>query len=205
MQQYLPLLQSLVWPILIVVLILKYRNQIDQMLDILLLRLKQGSSLKAGPFELGELGNLEYKPPPRLRNGYATTQPSGCQGKEAWIKERTGVYESQQGFFLTHVLSPSEKDPDGYEVFIYLLRHQRNDAPGPHDLSEVVKAEFFLGHMWGDRVFEVKPEKGMVGMATSAYGPFLCVCHVHLQDGSVIRLNRYIDFEMGKRVFPRSR
>ena len=58
-------------------------------------------------------------------------------------------------------------------------------------------AEFFLGHMWGNRVFRETPHDGMIGMSTYAYSPFLCICRVHLRDGSVVKLDRYIDFEMG--------
>jgi hypothetical protein len=50
--------------------------------------------------------------------------------------------------------------------------------------------------MWGNRVFKEFNRNNMVGLQTSAYGPFLCLCRVHLKDGTTIQMNRYIDFEM---------
>jgi len=61
-------------------------------------------------------------------------------------------------------------------------------------------AEFFFGRYWGNEVFKETAKDGLVGVETSAYGPFLCTCRVHFQDGHISSLSRYIDFEMG-RVF----
>jgi hypothetical protein len=152
------------------------------------------------------LKNLDYNPPSNERN-----LPGGADGKvrtedtQSWERERTEIYKSNQGIFLAHILTPSDRDPDGYHVYIYLIKHRRNDVSGPHDLSDVVRAELFLGHMWGNRIFEELPKNGLVGMSTSAYAPFLCVCHVHLKDGSVLKLSRYVDFEMGNMVYRRPR
>jgi len=38
----------------------------------------------------------------------------------------------------------------------------------------------------------------LIGVRTSAYGPFLCTCRVTFIDGHVAFHSRYIDFEMGK-------
>jgi hypothetical protein len=58
----------------------------------------------------------------------------------------------------------------------------------------VLCAEFFLGKYWGDRVIRVANQGGLVGISTSAYGEFLCVCRVTLTDGTQLMLDRYIDF-----------
>lgn len=106
--------------------------------------------------------------------------------------------ERIMGFFLAHVLAPGDAEPHGYKVFIYLVRHKSNDGHKPEDLSDVARAEFFLGRMWGSRIFsEIPKEDGMIGMSTYAYAPFLCLCRVHMKDGGIVILNRYIDFEMG--------
>ncbi len=106
------------------------------------------------------------------------------------MDERNGVYKRNAGLFLTHILVPSEKPDQKYDIYIYLIRHKTVD------FSDVQKAEFFFGHMWGNEVFCKKPKDGRLGISTSAYGPFLCTCRVHLKGGEIIHLHRYIDFEM---------
>jgi hypothetical protein len=39
-----------------------------------------------------------------------------------------------------------------------------------------------------------------IGLATSAYGPTLCVCRVHFRDGQMAILSRYPDFEMAPAI-----
>lgn len=109
---------------------------------------------------------------------------------DVWNLRRQVVYDKSRGVFLTHVIRPSTKPGQTFDVFIYLIRHRSED------LSDVHHAEFFLGRYWGNRVFEVSPRSGFVGVATSAYGTFLCVCRVTFTDGTQVDLDRYIDFEM---------
>jgi len=105
-----------------------------------------------------------------------------------WNKCRDGVYKNNQGLFLIHNLSPSMKPGQLYDIFIFLRKHRTDD------LSDVEYAEFFLGPYWGNRVFKVINQGELVGLWTSAYGEFLCVCLVKLKNGSHVMLSRYIDF-----------
>lgn len=93
---------------------------------------------------------------------------------------------------MAHVIEPSS-DPDQlYDIFIFVVRHKADFW------ADVEYAEFFLGAHWGNRVFREEPKDGLLGISTSAYGPFLCVCRVKMKDGRSIRLHRYVDFEMGR-------
>ena len=47
-----------------------------------------------------------------------------------------------KGIFLAHIIKPSTKKGQLYDVFIYLLRHKSDD------FSDVKYAEFFLGPYW---------------------------------------------------------
>jgi len=109
---------------------------------------------------------------------------------DEWNLYRDGVYKNNRGIFLTHVITQSRKPKQRFDVFIYLIKHQG-------DLSEVESAEFFFGRMWKNRIFKVINEKGFVGIATSAYGEYLCTCRVTFNDGYQINISRYIDFETG--------
>jgi Domain of unknown function (DUF4062) len=106
-----------------------------------------------------------------------------------WNDRRNDIYKNHQGLFLTHVIQSSTKPGQTFDVLIYLIRHKSED------LSDVKVAEFFLGPYWEDKVFPAVAQNGFIGISTSAYGTFLCVCRVTFTDGRHIYLNRYIDFE----------
>jgi hypothetical protein len=109
-------------------------------------------------------------------------------------EERDSLYKKFRGVFVVHSLTPSTIEGQEYDVFIYLKRHHGESV------SIVKKAEFFFGHHWGNQIFEGDREGDVIGVRTSAYGPFLCTCLVTFQDGHQASLYRYIDFEMGKVV-----
>jgi hypothetical protein len=91
-------------------------------------------------------------------------------------------------------MSPSKKNNQQFEIYIYLIRHKLDN------FADIEYAEFFLGHMWDNRIFKEYENNGIIGIATSAYAPFLCTCEIKFRDGSSVFIERYIDFEMGKRV-----
>ena len=118
--------------------------------------------------------------------------------RKQWNRYRQGVYEAHRRLFLVHVISPSEKPGQTYDIFILVKRHKNRP------IDDIEKVDFYLGQYWGNQVFTEFPRDGLVGLRTSAHGPFLCVCKVHLKsEGSkhpeTIMLERYIDFEMGER------
>lgn len=109
-------------------------------------------------------------------------------------KERNEIYANSRGYFIAHVVEPSARQGQEFDIFIYLIRHKSEDY------GDIAKAEFFFGHYWGNMIFEGKRVGNLIGVKTSAYGPFLCTCRVTFKDGTSITLHRYIDFEMGKFV-----
>lgn len=108
---------------------------------------------------------------------------------DEWNVRRNAVYLDHRNVFLTHVIRPSSKPGQTFDVFIYLIRHKADD------FSDILVAEFFLGKYWDNKVFPAIEQDGFVGISTSAYGPFLCVCRVTFKDGTHVYLERYIDFE----------
>ncbi len=188
---YVPLLQTIAWILLIAIFLCVFYRRLTHLFDTIILRIRKGSSFKAGPVEIGaDLRQLDYAPPGEDKIGSKKVE-------EDWAPKRTLVYQKNKGIFLTHVISPSKVPGQKYDVFIYLIRHKTTD------FSDVARASFFFGHMWGNRVFEEDEKDGIIGVRTSAYGPFLCTCRVYFKDGSSIELSRYIDFEMG-RAFQKS-
>lgn len=116
-----------------------------------------------------------------------------------WSKARNAIYRDARNVFLAHTLRPSKTKGQLFDIAIYLIPHRSNDpAYRREDLADVVKAEFFLGAFWGNRIISATESGGYIGISTSAYGPFLCVCRVYFRDGETALLSRYIDFEMGE-------
>ncbi len=109
---------------------------------------------------------------------------------EEWNTRLNGIYDENRSVFLTHVIRPSSKPAQKFDVFIYLVRHESDD------LTDVQRAEFFLGPYWSSKVFAASERNGFIGIATSAYGTFLCICRITFDDGYQVDLQRYIDFEM---------
>jgi hypothetical protein len=191
---YVPLLQTALWCALIGIGVALFFRQCQGVLEAVRIRVERGSSLKAGPVELGEdLRELEYVKPdddaPSTPRALAAAPPEG-----PWADRRNTIYQETRGVFLVHLIEPSVEKGQLYDIFVYLKRHKSED------FSDVMQAEFFFGHYWGNKVFREEPRNGLIGVSTSAYGPFLCTCRVTFKDGFAADLHRYIDFEMG-RVF----
>ena len=104
-------------------------------------------------------------------------------------KHRDHLYGQHRGYFLVHSYELSSTEGQDFDIFIYLFRHKSEDY------SDIAKTEFFLGRYWGNKIFQGKRIGKLIGIRTSAYGPFLCTCRVTFQDGEEVILDRYIDFE----------
>ena len=198
---YVPLAQTLLWVGLIVGGGTLFRKQIHSLVDAVRVRIQTGSSIKAGPIELGEdLRNLEKIPAASAKPSVLAESGAVAVDRtaEAWSKARDALYASTRGVFLAHVIEPSSKQGQDFDIFIFLVRHKSTD------FADVQFAEFFLGSYWENRIFREEAKNGLIGISTSAYGPMLCTARVHFRDGKVVELHRYIDFEMG-RVFERGR
>ena len=187
-KDFVPLFQNILWVIFLIIILVVNRKLAKDLIVSLIDRIKKGSSFRLGSFELGEkLQCIDY--------AEQTEKKSGSKGTER-EKNRTGIYEKNHGMFLTHILVLSKRREYKYDIYIYLIRHSPIDQNEKYFL-DVSSAEYFFGHMWGNEVFKVKPKKGIIGISTSAYAPFLCTCIVKMKDGSEIELYKYIDFEMG--------
>lgn len=153
--------------------------------------------MKAGPVELGEdLRQLQYVEPSGPPTDAERLAPTSSLPQSSWAERRSKIYQDTRGVFLVHVIEPSEEPGQLYDIFVYLIRHKSDN------FSDVSHAEFFFGHYWGNEVYREESKDGLIGVLTSAYGPFLCTCRVTFKDGYFVDLHRYIDFEMG-RVFER--
>jgi len=193
LKDFVPLFQDFLWIIFLGIILFVFRRMIKDLFLCFIDRIKKGSSVRIGNFELFELKeNLKF---------------IGCQGqKEIKLgfcgnereKHRISIYEHNRGLFLTHVIIPSKRK-EYKDIYIYLIRHKPIDN-NKQNFLDIAYAEFFFGHMWGNEVFKVEAKKGIIGISTSAYAPFLCTCIIKMKDESEIELHRYIDFEAGNNL-----
>lgn len=136
----------------------------------------------------GPLSPKEWNAVPAIEAAAVGGRLTGPWTPEEWSRHRFGKYKYNRDVFLVHSLAPSMKEGQLFDIFIYLQRHKSAD------FSDITRADFFLGPYWGNQVFSIPNEGGHIGITTSAYGAFLCLCHVAFSDGTGIFLDRYIDF-----------
>ena len=142
---------------------------------------------------------ITHKDPPSLRYVPGRDDP---ENKESdWKKQRNRIYDTNRGIFIAHYLKPTKIPGQFYDISIYLIRHRGYES-SQNQFEDVSHAEFFLGRYWGNKVFRESEKGGHIGMETSAYGAFLCLCKVTFTDGEVVEMHRYIDFEMGRYINP---
>jgi hypothetical protein len=136
-----------------------------------------------------EPGGLEALP-----SEAESSAPSAAIDLPAWTQEREALYRTQHDLFLAHTVRPSRRANQRFDVAIYLV-----GAHGTDPTAIVERAEFYLGRYWGNQVIpglNMGP-RTKIGMTTSCFGPFLCICRVVLKGGGgQLILSRYIDFEM---------
>jgi hypothetical protein len=201
LKDYVPLFQTLVWAVLILSGIILFRRPFAKLLDIIQQRMSGtlgGPSVNIGvgsflTFSLGEGKDVN-----QLERVAFNKEPAKIQANiqsQQWVQQREDIYKNNRGLFLVHVLNPSQKAGQQYDIFIYLIEHKEG-----HNLDQIASVEFFLGRHWGNRVIKVEKKGNLFGVRTSAYGSFLAICHVVFTDGYQVTLSRYIDFEMGKPV-----
>lgn len=205
LKDYVPLFQTITWAVLILIVLSSFHKPLQNMLVSLQKRVGGGSiEVITGFFtlKLGELRNLEYIESDTTEATLHIAESINNDKvnlPKKWLNNRNDIYQNNRGIFLVHVLEPSKISNQEFDIFIFLLQH--NSIQRPADRSvEIDYSEFFFGPAWKNRLFTIQNTGGPIGLHTSAHGPFLATCRVVFKDGYEIILDRYVDFEMGKKV-----
>jgi hypothetical protein len=118
----------------------------------------------------------------------------------SWQNQRQQEYVRADGLFLVHVYKPSSQGGQDFDVFVYLVRHNKNSIrPTKTGFTDVKQVEFYFGAAWGHEVFTVlNAGQNILGVRTHAYGTFLATCRVTFNDEKKepIIIHRYLDCEM---------
>lgn len=201
-----PVVQTAIWAGVAVAGAIWLRGPLAELANVLLGRVRDGDSITTPWLSVEkqtELKNLDQKKGQELNLSNKDIPKLQAEAKEEqgdsaqwWIEQRKGIYGSSKDVFLVHAISPStdggfKYGQAAYDIFIYLKGHKGRS------LDDIDYAEFFLGHYWRNEVYRETQRSGSIGIRTSAYGPFLCVCRISFSDGHKALVSRYIDFEMG--------
>lgn len=215
------------WLILLLLLLITFGRKASRLLDAVIQRVKGGSAIEIwkvkieaaavpvglesmGPQRSPVQGLLEHPDTPEKRSWWSRARRQG--GKHVklaargdlpeWTLGRRNIGVDQRGVHLAHLLAPTREPGQEWEIFIYLVAGaERTAAYGmPGDVSDVASAEFYLGHMWGERTTTVTwtRDRSHLGIRTTAYAPVICLCRITFRDGHTAVLSRFIDFEMGR-------
>ncbi|HEX8454941.1 MAG TPA: pYEATS domain-containing protein [Longimicrobium sp.] len=202
MEEWIPLLQTLVWPIFVLSLVFYFRGTCSTILHAIAERIKSGSSLEAGPsgFKLGaitkELERLSDVSPKAAETTKRIGKPTELAD---WRQERSNEYKRIDGYMLVHVYQPSTLASQEYDIFLFIVRHQKGaDGPPRRRFEEIAKAEFYFGDSWGNEIFTIPNTGSVIGVRTHAWGTFMACCRLIFKDATrePIILYRYVDFHM---------
>jgi len=187
-QEIIPVLPSLLWFLLVVILLLSFRGTIRDGISVLMWRLKSGAEIKIASFELGK---TYVSPDPSITTDAHLIEVREDQERRRY-QQRGQYYLPNRDLFLVHRLVPSSKPGQLYDILIYLIPHKEAT------LACVKKVDYYFGPHWGERIFTSTDRAKGFAISTSAFGPFVCTAELYFTDGQRTIIWRYIDFEMGQ-------
>ncbi len=183
MEHFWPAVPSILWFFFAITIAYCYRSELRNLLVVLDWRLRSGGNVKFGSIEIGA---IRAEPGAPVDTAHGQRLDDGERDQE-----RSEYYASSRGIMLVHRIFRSNAADQLYDTLIYCVPH------GGATLATVKCVEFYLGHMWGNRIFTSGDRSRGFPVLTSAYGPFLCTARLIFNDNTVVVLHRYVDFEMG--------
>lgn len=195
MKDWIPFLQSLVWPAFFGVLIIFFSDWFKGILDAIKRRIEEGGELGVGPsgLTLGAAPQLPDDPTPEeiIDDGDAASVDPALLAREKAIecKESTNPLESLQLVHRTSFLRV-KNGRDYYRIVVSL------SAAVPEALSQVERVVYFLHRTFKNPVREVRDARKQFALKTAAWGEFTIRADVYVKDRvELIRLSRYIDIQ----------
>lgn len=198
MKDWIPLLQSLIWPIFITILIFKYKNRFDEILESIKKRIDSGSAVDVGPggITIGSAPQLPDNPEPEEMIDDDETQeitPELIEKEKIYEEELSeNSIEKLQLIHTTRFLRV-KNNRNYYRIIVSL------DPYNTEALSKVDKVVYFLHKTFRNPVREVKDRASNFELKTAAWGEFTIRAEVYLKEQSEpIRLSRYLDIQTSK-------
>lgn len=168
------------------VLLVFSRKYLTKILDGVVVRLKNGSSIKIGSIELDGIKVSGNGVASIDKTHFFVTTDKGKRDGE-----RNKIYNNLRQCMVVHRIFKSSKEGQLFDVLIYLVPHKNSN------LIQVKSVEYYFGSWWNNNIYCSTSRHNGYAIATSAYGPFMCYVTINFNDGESVSTHRYIDFEMG--------
>jgi hypothetical protein len=169
-KDFVPLLQSLIWPLFIGVMILFNRESLNKITKALTKRIEEGAALKAAGVEIGAAPSL----PPVVRS-----------------EDPRQVDELPHDLYMVHVAwrdaGLDTPDHEYYRLRIFL------DADVPDRIGDIVEVVYRLHPTFKEPVRRVIDRHGNFELRTIAWGEFNMTAEIMFQDGGRLVVERYIN------------
>ena len=200
MKHWIPLFQSLVWPVFIGIVLWKFKPQFEMFLATLNEKLKNAKSIGIGK------DGLKLSDFPDSKEKIDDATPVSNETEEKLKKEvrpelekktlLAGTAKVQSEVYLRH---SAIRDPslDKHNLTYFRLKFWL-DADDRNALGEVEKIIYVLHPTFRNPVREVRSRDTNFMMATYAWGEFNLKAIVYFNDGSRQTLERYIDFGVSR-------
>jgi pYEATS domain-containing protein involved in immunity len=180
-------LNSFLWFIFLLILVILFRKNIAEVLYALNWRVKSGAQVKIASLELGA---TYVAPDTDISQGGGVIEARPDKQRKRYA-ERGNYYLPNRDIFMVHRLAPSKRPNQLYDILIYLVPHKAATLAG------IQTVEYYFGPHWNDMTFTSTDRANGFSISTSAYGPFVCTAELHFTDGTTTTIWRYVDFEMG--------
>ena len=191
METWIPFLQTLVWPIFILIFLFWFRGWLGELLEVVKKRIETGSEMSVGPsgFSIGQAPKLE-----ETSAGNGTPQNAIKEfSKEAPGQNKTALQLAR--FF--HLAHSAEYDPEyskrqGRPYFKIKVRLEADDQDL---LNNVLKVVYHLHPTFPNPDREIDTLEDNFEMRIKAWGQFNLSAEVYFKDSEQpLTLFRYIDF-----------
>jgi len=195
MKDWIPFIQSLVWPAFFGILIFFFKDWFKEVLNAIKRRIEEGGELGVGPsgLTLGAAPRLPDDPTPEdiIDDGDTKSADPALLEREKEIerKESTDPFESLHLVHRTSFLRV-KNGRDYYRIVVSL------SASEPELLSQVDRVVYFLHRTFRNPVREVQDTRKNFALKTAAWGEFTIRADVYVKDREEpIQLSRYIDIQ----------
>lgn len=198
MKDWIPFLQSLIWPIFIATLIYRFRSRFEDILESVKKRIEGGSAVGIGPggFTLGSAPQLPDDPEPEemIDDGEEQkTTPELIEKEKAFEEELSKNPVERLQLIHTSRYLKVKNGRNYYRIVVSL------DPYNTEALSKVEKVVYFLHKTFRNPVREVATRETNFELRTAAWGEFTIRAEVYLK-GKIepLRLSRYLDIQARK-------
>lgn len=184
MKDWIPLLQSLVWPVFAGTILLLGRRHIGPLLEVFRQRLAEGASFEAGGVKLG----ATQRPPGPAAQAAAAAAVAGAPSLAATTTKSDGLPHE---IYLVHRSQPTAKFVNGlrsHELTVYV------DADTSELMESVERVVYHLHETFTNREREVTDRAHAFGLKLGVWGEFNVWAEVFTKgEKEPLRIERYLN------------